>query len=201
MQKIKCIPQIFYKFNLCEEIIKSTLTEVKKSHWRKNEGNYHSHENLKNNTKFDEVNCFFDKCLEEVKKDLNLDCEYLKVVSSWANKTEKGGHHHWHYHQNSWASGVLYLTESDSSTVFWTKNSWSDIAGDSRISVCGEKSPQLNDEYKTSVGDLIIFPSNVFHMVNTHNLNEPRYTISFNSFPCGKIGTFDKLSFMNIVIK
>lgn len=201
MEKIKCIPQIFYKFKVEQELLDSTLKKVKKLNWRKNKRNYTSKENLRDNNNFDEINSFFNNCLEEVKKDLLLECEYLKVVSSWANKTEKGGSHHWHYHQNSWASGVLYLTESDSSTVFWTKNSWSDVTGDNRISICGEKSPQLNDEYKTSVGDLIIFPSTVFHMVNVHNLNSSRYTISFNSFPCGKIGTFGKLSFMNMDIK
>jgi hypothetical protein len=38
---------------------------------------------------------------------------------------------------------------------------------------------------------MIIFPSYLFHKVNTHISNENRYSLAFNLFPKGNIGKND----------
>ena len=49
-------------------------------------------------------------------------------------------------------------------------------------------------------GKLILFPSNIVHMVPENSSTSNRYTISFNAFPSGQIGDMNALYGLNIDI-
>ena len=40
----------------------------------------------------------------------------------------------------------------------------------------------------TSPGDIVIFPSELFHKININKFNEERISLAFNFFPVGKLG-------------
>jgi hypothetical protein len=104
--------------------------------------------------------------------------------------------HHGHTHPNSFISGVFYLSHSNpedgGNTLFykeqpslWRKNIFSHRQGEwFRI--------------RPEAGKLILFPSMLYHSVEPHNSESPRYSIAFNTFPTGKLGYAVAASGLNI---
>jgi hypothetical protein len=52
--------------------------------------------------------------------------------------------------------------------------------------------------YETGAGDLIIFPSNLTHMVQTKQGDGTRISISFNTFVKGYIGSDESLTGLHL---
>jgi uncharacterized protein (TIGR02466 family) len=128
---------------------------------------------------------WFEQCLEAVRHDLALPFEQLVITQSWANRTMAGESHHGHIHQNSYLSGVFYLTSSDTGpTEFYRDDDWFEffLLDDPDIT------RTVSFTSFPDAGKLVLFPSNLDHCVAEHADDEPRYTISFNTFPQGAIG-------------
>ena len=108
------------------------------------------------------------------------------VKEVWVNVLQAGGSQALHNHANCFASGVLYLTPSDSSacTVFTRGLGGSEFVfrntnSESRSGpFCSEKwiAPQPQP------GDLILFPSYLLHEVPV-NQGTQRVTLAFNAVP------------------
>lgn len=205
MEKLDILPQTVFKFKCDEDLLKDTLGDLEKEKWIINNVKFITENNvLVQDSKYKKLHKWFHKCLKKVKDELNLNCEEFKIIQSWGNKEEYNQWHHVHTHPNSFISGVLYLTNSDAYTWFSVENIWSnsglnlfrtfDYSADDKMEVIHKQ--------ETLAGDLIIFPSSLRHSVNEHTLTEhPRYTISFNAFPCGKVGDYNLLMGMEINIK
>jgi len=210
MEKLEILPQIVFKFK-CEDsdIISDTISNLVEEKWKQNPlGNYVTNNcRLENDKKYSKLCEWFEQCLSKVKTELSLDCERLKLIQMWANKAEMSNMHGSHFHSNSLVSGIFYLTDSNAKTHFYSKSIWNNYNGenfDNVFNLTGQtnKSYQnISHSHDTSPGELIIFPSNLLHSVDQHKVNEcPRYTIAFNSFPCGMIGNFMNLNGMKISI-
>ena len=197
MKKLDILPEFIYSFEASKSIRDSALQVVNKLEFIENPNNTISKDKLlheKDN--FLEVGHWFNKCLDEICKDLQLECEELRPCICWANKSQVGQWHHMHKHAFSWASGIFYLTESSSHTWFsksnfWPKNEILDLYKDTVENHALYRHP-------TTPGELIIFPSTLWHSVNEHDLLTPRYSISFNTLPCGKVGSLDIASGFNV---
>jgi len=61
---------------------------------------------------FDPVRNWVDDRLQDIKLDLDLECEFLKSTVFWTTKSEIGQWHHTHKHGFSVVSGIIYLTPS-----------------------------------------------------------------------------------------
>lgn len=153
---------------------------------------------------------------EEKFKDLSIEinskiCEYfyglmraspeveIYVTTSWLNKTEKGGSHHRHSHPNSILSGVVNL--------FGNINAGGNIhfqSGEHRmIDYDLQEYNVLNSnswEFPFKTKTITIFPSSTEHFVNFYHGDEPRITLSFNSFVRGKICASDSRLSSNLII-
>ncbi len=137
---------------------------------------------------FDPVREWIDERLQEIKTDLSLECEFLKSTVFWTTKSVRGQWHHGHKHGFSVASGVLYLTPSGAETWFSRPSIWSpDLTG---IAIHDPETSSLLVKKATEVGKLLIFPSGLHHSVTEHDRDEPRHTLSFNSFVSGQIGSY-----------
>ena len=109
----------------------------------------------------------------------------LYITESWFNKTEKGQSHHRHWHPNSLLSAVVYLeSEGDSGCIKFITSQYdtleynmieSNLYNSRSWSVLPEK------------GSMLVFPSNVEHMVEEYLGDTPRISLAFNTFIRGNI--------------
>jgi uncharacterized protein (TIGR02466 family) len=109
----------------------------------------------------------------------------IYITESWLNKTEKGQSHHRHWHPNSVISGVVYLAgDPESGHLRFITSQYNtlefEIAETNIYNAKSWASPGIP-------GSIILFPSNLEHLVDEYQGDIPRITLSFNTFVKGKI--------------
>jgi len=111
----------------------------------------------------------------------------IAITESWFNKTEKGQIHHRHYHPNSVFSTVLYLqTEGESGQTKFITSEYQLLEYDiDESNIYNSKSWSLTPK----VGEMLIFPSSMEHMVTEYQGNVPRISLAVNTFIKGQINT------------
>lgn len=118
------------------------------------------------------------------------------VTQSWANYTENGQFHHKHAHPNSFISGVLYIqAERESDRIYFYKD------GYQQIKVPTENYNLYNSDswwFSVNTGDIVIFPSNLTHMVETVQGDHTRISIAFNTFLKGYVGEEESLTALHL---
>lgn len=143
------------------------------------------------------VRSFIEKSVDEYFKAVHSpqDKTYLKITQSWLNYTKKGEFHHKHNHNNSLVSGVFYTHATpQTDKIYFYK----------------QITPALHIEPKewniwnssswwipVNAGDLIIFPSTLEHMVMPVESDSERISLAFNTFPVGKLGNEQELTFLD----
>ena len=215
MEKLKVLPQTFYKFQCNKDLVNKILELVKKEKCVRMDANSPYANSRSSNTtlhkepEYNELTNWFYNCIDEVRKDLQLQCEKFTITQCWSNVSAYGKSHHQHLHPNSFLSAVFYLNNSNAKTWFCGKNIWHYFdSQDKVIQVAPETDCELNliHKEKTEEGKLLIFPSSVMHLVEPNNTSDSivvsnRYTMSFNAFPSGKIGRMNFLTGLDIEIK
>ena len=127
----------------------------------------------------DALNNFF-QTVYSPQREVRLD-----ITQSWINFSKKGDYHHTHTHQNSFLSGVFYIkADREKDKIYFYKEEYTQL----RVY------PKEYNEYNSyswwidvGGGDLLLFPSNLTHGVNTVETDE-RISLSFNTFPVGLLG-------------
>lgn len=108
------------------------------------------------------------------------------VKEVWVNVLQTGGSQALHNHANCFASGVLYLTPSDSSacTVFARSLGGNEFVF-RNTNAASNSGPFCADKWvapQPQPGDLILFPSYLLHEVPV-NQGAQRITLAFNAVP------------------
>jgi uncharacterized protein (TIGR02466 family) len=120
----------------------------------------------------------------------------LYLTQSWANYTGKNQYHHKHAHPNSIVSGVFYpQADRTVDRIYFFKD------GYERIKLAPSEWNVWNSEswwYEVGSGDLILFPSNLMHMVQTKNDDNTRVSIAFNTFVKGNLGIDEELTSLQL---
>jgi len=117
--------------------------------------------------------------------NVTLDTE-IYITESWLNKTENGQSHHRHWHPNSILSGVVNIAgEVDKGgQLKLITSSYDTLEFEiNQANLYNSKSWSFPPE----PGNIVIFPSNVEHLVESYEGDSPRITLSFNTFVRGKI--------------
>jgi uncharacterized protein (TIGR02466 family) len=112
----------------------------------------------------------------------------LGVTQSWINVNPPGTSHHKHSHYNSIISGTLYIQTGDKSGYFKIYRPDSMFR---HIRDTTKTFNRFNYEYfdfDPKPCQLLIFPSELYHSVDTNNSKFDRISISFNTFYKGAIG-------------
>lgn len=121
------------------------------------------------------------------------DCVYAQdfpvrteFASSWYVKMSKGGHLTSHIHEEGWLSGVLYLAMPSDRPAGST-------AGGIEFSTDGDDYPREHDDFPRKtllpvVGDIVLFPSSLFHRTIPFESNEERICIAFDVKPAAGEG-------------
>ncbi len=149
---------------------------------------------------FKDLFIWVNTCLNDVRFKVGWNEKYisnLSVSQSWLNFSRTGEWHHKHYHMFSILSGILYLS-SPAYTQFFTKSIY---ALPPLISKDDDQCKNVKHHYSGSIGELIIFPSNLVHWVGPNMERKPRVTLSLNSWFEGEIGCQDSLTYINSTIK
>jgi uncharacterized protein (TIGR02466 family) len=114
------------------------------------------------------------------------DLEY-DLTTSWVVKHSPKDWAQKHYHCNSMFSGVYYfdVPENSGDIIFWR-----DIKPMIKIPhIDGNEYTTNNTHLTPRDGVLIIFPSDLYHSIDTNDSNSERYCLAFNVFPRGLVGT------------
>jgi len=137
----------------------------------------------------------FRKLAELVKQQFMLyrekfagaDCELIKsfpkeleFTSSWYVKMRQGGHLDSHIHEIGWISGAVYLA--------MPKNKQSPDEGAFEYGTHGDAYPQKHQNFPVAhivpnVGDIVLFPSSLFHRTIPFSSDEERICIAFDLRP------------------
>jgi uncharacterized protein (TIGR02466 family) len=101
--------------------------------------------------------------------------------SAWYVKMSQGGHLTSHIHETGWLSGVVYLAIPRDRPA-------GSLAGGIEFSTDGDGYPREHDDFprKTllpGVGDIVLFPSSLFHRTIPFESNEERICIAFDVKP------------------
>ena len=208
MQKIQILPQTIFEFKSSPQLLRDTQNKVDQLSWEPNMFTQRSQDiYLNKNHLFDELHKWFRECLLMVKRSVEYQATDVKITQSWANKAEPGQWHKPHKHPNSVFSGIYYLSEDAVGTTFILPNIWETYdgaAGKVGQSFCHFLAEDMNvveHVVKAEPGKLLIFPSTLEHGVRPNESENERYTISFNAFVCGDIGSFGNLSGLTLDIK
>jgi uncharacterized protein (TIGR02466 family) len=113
----------------------------------------------------------------------NLD---VYITQSWININPPGSHHSMHTHSNSVFSGVYYITVPAGANT---------ISFHSPIKNMFFIEPEEWNSFNSPVwsigveeGQVILFPSSLYHEVTLNVTNQTRICIAFNTFLRGEIG-------------
>jgi uncharacterized protein (TIGR02466 family) len=175
-------------FNLNRDLTEEELSCLLGFERKKNEGNSRSaHSHVLGLPQLKSLKDFIyesvDHYFTEIYRPL-FDVK-LQVTQSWVNYTDKGQFHHKHRHSNSFVSGVFYATTNDSDSVMFYK------ASDQSLRITPKEHTINNSEswwFPTKQNSLILFPSNLDHMVGTKQTDGTRVSVAFNTFPVGVVG-------------
>ncbi len=102
-----------------------------------------------------------------------------EFASSWYLRMNQGGYLTSHIHEEGWISGCVYLQLPDKGT---------DHAGSFEYSVDGDDYPRLHEDFPSqivdqAVGDLVLFPSSLFHRTLPFHSDQERVCIAFDIKP------------------
>lgn len=117
------------------------------------------------------------------------------ITESWLNRTSQGQIHHRHWHPNSIISGIIYL-EGDENTGFtrFITSKYDQLEFEIIDANIYNSKSWCVQPIKNRI---VLFPSSLEHLVDEYSGDNPRVTLSFNTFVKGKINTLPltKLSY------
>lgn len=122
--------------------------------------------------------------------------QQLYVTQSWSLINPPGVGMHSHSHSNSVVSGSLYFTdlpEPPARMIFDRFTAYRQL----QINPAQGKQNLYNTPANVIIPkkhELVLFPSDLNHMVEANASSQPRYSIAFNCFVRGQIGSFTEVS-------
>ncbi len=119
------------------------------------------------------------------------DCELIKsfpkeleFTSSWYVRIRRGGYVDKHIHEVGWISGAVYLA--------LPMDKKDPTEGCFEYGIHGDNYPKKHDDFPVGIatpkaGDIVLFPSSLFHRTIPFSSNEIRICIAFDLKPDGDI--------------
>jgi uncharacterized protein (TIGR02466 family) len=152
--------------------------------------------NVLNLPELSRIKNFIQEHLDHYAKNVMCIENRIHPTISWLNKNQKGTAHYRHYHVNSILSGVFYFTEDPAPITFHNEKNFSYLPL--------KWNPVRYNQFNSTKSDaqvkkdiLLIFPSFVEHSVMPNISNDPRISLSFNTWISGDIGDVGSSSYIN----
>ena len=190
-------PTAVAKFELGREYTTEENAFVESQETHKNDGNTTSNDQyvLRHDTMAN-LKAFVEASVGEYLRSIYAPKNEvgLRITQSWINYCKPGQFHHKHAHPNSFISGVLYMKAARGrDRIYFYKD------GYKQISLPSDNYNIFNSDswwFEVGIGDLMIFPSHLTHMVET--VQEERISLSFNTFPTGYVGEENSLTALHL---
>jgi hypothetical protein len=120
----------------------------------------------------------------------------LYVTQSWSLVNHPGAGMHTHSHSNSVISGSLYYCDlpSPNSRMIFNKHS---VYQQLELNPVADKRSVYNSPVNVVIPErdsVVLFPSDLNHLVESNTATQPRYSIAFNCFIRGKLGSYRDVS-------
>ena len=117
----------------------------------------------------------------------------FEMTNSWVVKHDKGDWGQAHIHTNCLISGVVYLQTDDKSgkIVFRKETNYPNLfptGVDVDFTTWNVFNARMWS-FQPHDNELFIFPSTLLHSVDKNESDMERYSVAFNFFPRGKLGT------------
>ena len=188
-------PTPVYSTDLNYNFSKNEINFLKKSERESNSFNTRTKNSyVLNNNLFKKLKLGIEQHIKNYSKNVlcNDDCVSLYITQSWFNFTKVNEGHHKHAHPNSFVSGVYYVNaDINHDKIFFLKG---------KHSFYRLKTKEWNlwnsEEwfFPVKTGQLILFPSDLQHYVQTKNDNNERISLAFNVFLKGNLGNEETLT-------
>ena len=139
---------------------------------------------------------FIDESLNKFTTEVLKTKQKMIVTQSWCNKNPPNTEHPVHHHPNSIISGVFYFKQNKNLPPIQLVNQVSTFLLDI------EEFNALNSRMFSvpmKDGELILFPSTVWHTVLPNQGKETRYSMSFNTF-ANELGTTEGLTELKVQV-
>jgi len=143
--------------------------------------------NILENKETKKLKQFIEKSLKQYIQNIYVPKNNVEpyITQSWCNYTKEGQFHHKHAHPNSFVSGVFYVqADRKKDKIYFCKDKYE------QIKIPAKEFNSFNSDswwFETGTNDLVIFPSNLTHMVEKV-VGKERISLSFNTFLKGYIG-------------
>ncbi len=107
--------------------------------------------------------------------------KHISFTSSWYLRMKQGGYLSSHIHEEGWISGCVYLQLPERIEEY---------EGCFSYSTDGDDYPRQHDEFPSQVadikvGDLVLFPSSLFHRTLPFQSDQERVCVAFDVSPAG----------------
>jgi uncharacterized protein (TIGR02466 family) len=200
MNIVSLFPTAVGRFNFNRPLTKEEYSFMESQEKKPNEGNTTSSDRkILKHEQFKELNDFIqasiDKYFNEVYQP-EFDVK-LRITQSWLNYTEPGQYHHKHAHPNSVLSAVFYVDADPEvdKIYFYHPKEYNQISFKAKDwNVFNSSSWWL----PVSSGDLVVFPSDFWHSVDTKSGSNTRISLALNTFPVGYVGDDDSLTGLHL---
>lgn len=115
----------------------------------------------------------------------------IYISQSWLSFTMPGEHHHKHRHPNSFISGVFYINadKEKDKIYFYDRLNREILVRPKNFNIWNSNSWY----FPVDTGDIVLFPSNLEHMVESVELSPDRnirISLAFNTFVKGILGHY-----------
>ena len=211
MKTIEICPQKIFEFQADDSLTDSIKSLLVDQEWESNvtdEGWLSNalscDKSLHKDKRYDPLTLWIEDCISQVKNEQGYECEKLAITQMWGSLGACDSWHKTHMHLYSVLSGVFYLTNSNAKTWFSVPSIWEALSTHPAYTSMPVARHNLTDpisKIPSEKGKLIIFPSPLVHSVDKHlDPDNYRYTMSFNTFPCGEVGDFSAAAGLNIQV-
>ena len=191
----------YFKMNIADAISREQEAFIKGQKMIQNQTNQISEElYLFERPELKSVKRAVQDALDTYAREVMGITQKLEVTQSWSLINPPGTGMHGHTHSNSIVSGSLYYTnmpDPPGKMIFERHNHYRQIE-----LLVGEGRNNIYNAPRNAIipakGDLVLFSSGIQHYVEPHNDRDHRYSIAFNTFVRGKIGSFRDVSELKV---
>lgn len=174
-----------------------TISNLQKEEWRERHSDSKSEKNIERHRILEKFPTTKNILENYVNKALGEIVGYkanFSITSSWITLTPKGSKSQMHSHKNSFWSGVYYFDDNygDKSGRLTFQNPIAYNLSSFLIEtkkVDTSTTPGLHIRPKSKC--LILFPSYIYHEIETHHEDGDRHSLAFNIAPTGLYGDGD----------
>lgn len=187
----------YFKTNIADAITPAQVRLIKHLPMRVNQVNRISEEKyLFERPELASIKVAVDDALATYAREVMGISQSLEVTQSWSLINPPGVGMHGHTHSNSLVSGSLYYTDMPDppgNMIFERHNYYRQIE-----MIVGEDRRNIYNAPLNAVvpakGDLVLFASSIPHFVEENKTRQDRFSIAFNTFVRGEIGSLVDVS-------